>query len=459
MKAVTRASVLHWPKIFGNSPAAVSENLRGAFVVALSLCLAYGLAFWWQLEKPFWAGFSVIILAGLPTVGQSLQKGLLRAGGTLLGAGMALLLTATLHQHHMLLLLGLSLWLAATAYCMSGNPNARYFYFIAGLVCLIVVVMSVQAPLSAFNLAINRAQETLLGIGAHTFVSLLVMQPSSRSLLLHTLEHIRERHRRLAVDLSDTQALQELPALQERAALLLPAVELESPKDYSRRHAWMGMLALSRDLTALQREPAPRQAVSQQIASQQTDLLHELDTFALYLGHDGPAPHVPPIPAPPLPPISERLRAALQIFVQFWAVILVWVTCNPPGLPTMNFVEMAVLMGFICLFGKQPPTALFRPFLMGIAALLPLYFFVYPALHSAESFLAVMFIYAFLICALFPSPKQALSREGFFLPWLAVGQFANIPAYSPERFISFVMVLMLGIMLVTVVHQLCFAER
>lgn len=452
-------------RLFGPVSEATSENLRGALVVALSLCLAYGLAFWWQLEKPFWAGFSVIILAGLPTVGQSLQKALLRAGGTVIGAAVALLLTATLHQHHEWLLIGLSVYLATAGYLMTGNPNSRYFYFIAGLVCMIVVVMSLKTPLTAFSLVVNRAQETLLGIGAHTLVSLLVMQPSSRSLLLFTVGNIRTELDALAAlpHTTDPQAVQsvrtDLNPLLERAALLLPAVELESPKDYMRRQIWHAFLALSRELADMRIDRF--EAADSTVSADERRVQTELDTITAHLVNDGPVPNLSAPPPPPhtIPAPSERLRVPLQVLVHFWVVILVWVELNPPGLPTLNFVELSLLMGFICLFaGNISPAELFRPFLIGSAALTPLYFLVYPHLHTAEGFLLVMFVYTFGICVFFPGPKKALSREGLFLPWLAVGQFTDVPGYSADRFFTFLAVIMLSIMLVTVVHQLCFAD-
>ena len=50
-----------------------------------SVCLAMFIAFWLQLDNPFWAGTSAAIVCQ-PQLGASLRKGWFRMIGTLVGA-------------------------------------------------------------------------------------------------------------------------------------------------------------------------------------------------------------------------------------------------------------------------------------------------------------------------------------------------------------------------------------
>lgn len=87
-----------------------SPRFSNAVVTALALVCTYLLAFYWNLDKPYWAGFTVFMIS-LPTLGESLFKGLLRMAGTFLGAGSALLIFGLLHQHRLALLAVLCLYL------------------------------------------------------------------------------------------------------------------------------------------------------------------------------------------------------------------------------------------------------------------------------------------------------------------------------------------------------------
>lgn len=502
------------------------DEWRGAFIVALSMTLAYTLAFYWQLDRPFWAGFSVSILAGLPTVGQSLQKGALRIGGTLLGGAVALCLMAALHQNHMGLLLALSLYMALTMYHMTGNPNLRYFHFIACIVTTIIVISAAQTPHLTFKLAVSRVEETLLGIGSHMAVSLLFMQPSSHGLLTETLREIAELHAKLAASLPRTEAqmtaafglYRRLGSLLERATLLLPAVELENSKDYAARDYWKEALYVSRELAEVQRRWLGG------VLALKDDELHtafpnfaneqaSLQEAAASLSRDDDFPETPLTPLTPsadmlnsearhlftsacfryqrqlrlmaalhallrallynapLPPhprrvhpsrealftTPNRLRVPMQVFVQFWLLIPLWIVLNPPGLPTMTFVELTLIMGLLSLFaGNISPLLLLKPFLLGIGCVLPLYLFVYPVVTSPEVFLFLLFAGAFILCVLFPRPDQAIARNGFMLPWLSIGHFTNVPAYNAADFANGATTMILGIMFMGTVHYALF---
>src|SRR5271168_1798477 len=62
-----------------------------------SVCLALYVAFWLELDNPFWAGTTAAIVCQ-PHLGASLRKGWYRMVGTLVGAVVIVVLTAWLPQ-------------------------------------------------------------------------------------------------------------------------------------------------------------------------------------------------------------------------------------------------------------------------------------------------------------------------------------------------------------------------
>ncbi len=75
----------------------------------LSAVLALSTAFWLQLSSPGTAAVTVMILAQ-PLRGQVLSKALYRLAGTIIGAFVALFLTACFNQERGVFLGGVALW-------------------------------------------------------------------------------------------------------------------------------------------------------------------------------------------------------------------------------------------------------------------------------------------------------------------------------------------------------------
>src|SRR5215472_12792472 len=74
-----------------------------------SVCLALYIAFWLELDNPFWAGTTAALVCH-PQLGASLRKGWFRLIGTLVGAVAAVVLTAIFPQSRLGFLAGLALW-------------------------------------------------------------------------------------------------------------------------------------------------------------------------------------------------------------------------------------------------------------------------------------------------------------------------------------------------------------
>src|SRR3954468_2737309 len=157
----------------------LSGNLTGTLTAAgapllfgvrlwASVCLALFLAFWLELDNPYWAGTSAAIVCQ-PQLGASLRKGWFRLIGTMIGAAMIVVLTACFPQDRIAFLGLLALWCAVCAFVATVLHNfASYAAALAGYTAAIVAANTLGATggpsPDVFMLAIFRASEICIGI-------------------------------------------------------------------------------------------------------------------------------------------------------------------------------------------------------------------------------------------------------------------------------------------------------
>jgi uncharacterized membrane protein YccC len=134
-----------------------------------SVCLALYVAFWLELDNPFWAGTSAAIVCQ-PQLGASLRKGWYRMIGTSIGAVVIVVLTACFPQARALFLVALALWAAACALVATLLHNfASYAAALAGYTAAIIAADELGATGgpnadAVFLLAVYRASEICIGI-------------------------------------------------------------------------------------------------------------------------------------------------------------------------------------------------------------------------------------------------------------------------------------------------------
>src|SRR3954451_13160127 len=133
-----------------------------------SVCLALFLAFWLELDNPYWAGTSAAIVCQ-PQLGASLRKGWFRLIGTMIGAAMIVVLTAWFPQDRIAFLGLLALWCAICAFVATVLHNfASYAAALSGYTAAIVAANTLGATGGAspdvFMLAVFRASEICIGI-------------------------------------------------------------------------------------------------------------------------------------------------------------------------------------------------------------------------------------------------------------------------------------------------------
>lgn len=150
-------------------------RFRHAFRTASSVVIAYYLALACGWQSPHWAALTIGTVSALHDPSESLAKGRNRILGTLLGAAFSLLLIGLFYQDRWPFMLSMALWVAFCAYRMGGTPDS-YFWQVAGFVAPIISVTSgiAQDAATPFLTAVERTQETLMGICVYMLVSLFV---------------------------------------------------------------------------------------------------------------------------------------------------------------------------------------------------------------------------------------------------------------------------------------------
>jgi len=152
-----------------NAARAAGPPLLFGLRLWASVCLALYIAFYLELDNPFWAGTTAAIVCQ-PQLGASLRKGWYRMIGTLIGAVMIVVLTAWFPQDRALFLIALALWAAACALVATLLHNfASYAAALAGYTAAIIAADELGATGgpnadAVFLLAVYRASEICIGI-------------------------------------------------------------------------------------------------------------------------------------------------------------------------------------------------------------------------------------------------------------------------------------------------------
>jgi uncharacterized membrane protein YccC len=137
-----------------------------AFVLAntAAVLMALYIAFASDLERPYWAMFTVFIVAN-PLTGAVRSKTVFRLLGTVTGAAMALLLIPPLVHAPVLLSLAISLWVGLCLYISLQDRRPRsYAFVLAGYTAAIVGFSVVNTPNAIFDTAVARVEEISVGL-------------------------------------------------------------------------------------------------------------------------------------------------------------------------------------------------------------------------------------------------------------------------------------------------------
>src|SRR5437899_7870322 len=161
------SAIGRWNSTLANA-AKAAPPLLYALRLWAAVCLALFVAFWLELDNPFWAGTSAAIVCQLQ-LGASLRKGWFRMIGTVVGAVMIVVLTAWFPQDRVGFLGVLALWCGLCAFAATVLRNfASYAAALAGYTAAIIAAGTLGATggpsPDVFMLAVFRASEICIGI-------------------------------------------------------------------------------------------------------------------------------------------------------------------------------------------------------------------------------------------------------------------------------------------------------
>jgi uncharacterized membrane protein YccC len=133
-----------------------------------SVCLAFYVSFWLELDNPLWAGTTAALMCQ-PQLGASLRNGWYRIIATVVGAVVIVLLTACFPEDRTGFLVSLALWGAACALVATLMPSFLAFSpALAGITSAIIAQDELGAiggvNGQAFMLAVTRASEICIGV-------------------------------------------------------------------------------------------------------------------------------------------------------------------------------------------------------------------------------------------------------------------------------------------------------
>lgn len=148
--------------------AATRSPLAFGLRLWVSVCLSLYVAFWLELDNPYWAGTTAALVCQ-PHLGASLRKGWYRMIGTIVGGIAIVVLTACFPQDRIAFLAGLALWGAACALVATILRNFLSLAAqLAGVTAAIVAGNELGATGGvngeAFTLAVIRCTEICIGI-------------------------------------------------------------------------------------------------------------------------------------------------------------------------------------------------------------------------------------------------------------------------------------------------------
>ncbi|HTV27915.1 MAG TPA: FUSC family protein, partial [Xanthobacteraceae bacterium] len=164
----SRSAAQSWGTALVGAAQSAGPPLLFALRLWASVCLALYVAFWLELDNPFWAGTSAAIVCQ-PQLGASLRKGWFRMIGTIVGAVMIVVLNGCFPQDRIAFLALLALWFAICAFAATLLRNfASYAAALAGYTAAIIAADTLGATGGpdghVFMLAVTRASEICIGI-------------------------------------------------------------------------------------------------------------------------------------------------------------------------------------------------------------------------------------------------------------------------------------------------------
>jgi len=148
-----------------------SDKLKFAIKVSLSLTLAYMIPMAMGWAQPNTAAITVMLIASVGGVSESVTKGIIRVIGTIIGATLGIVLISLFPQDRLLYLLALSLIVSVITYLYYAYQGDSTVFMLSAMVMMMIYL---SGPANAFIYGIDRTYMTIFGIVIYTFVGIFL---------------------------------------------------------------------------------------------------------------------------------------------------------------------------------------------------------------------------------------------------------------------------------------------
>ncbi|WP_309396529.1 FUSC family protein [Cerasicoccus maritimus] len=156
----------------------LSTRAKEAIKPAVAIVITYWIALSASWMNPHWAAMTVALVA-LPTVDETVKKGLERLLGTIPGCLVALVILVIAANERWLLVFLASSWIFVATYLKQVDKERAYFWQIAGVVSLIILASSTSST-AYFMVAMYRTLETGMGVLVYGLVTLFLWPQRSQ---------------------------------------------------------------------------------------------------------------------------------------------------------------------------------------------------------------------------------------------------------------------------------------
>ena len=202
-----------------------------AFQTVLAGTIAFYLAFFLQLEAPYWAGMTAWIVAN-PKPGVTISKGIYRGVGTLIGALMSLVLIGVFAQTPVLFFIALALWVGlCTAVSYLLHNFRSYAAVLAGYTTAIITMDSASAPSDVFSIAVARTTCILLGIASTMLVMAIFAKRETHDEMIAKFRAAKRKIFQQVQDALRCQTLVESRSLEQQ--FISEVMEMESLVEFA----------------------------------------------------------------------------------------------------------------------------------------------------------------------------------------------------------------------------------
>ena len=138
--------------------------------MAIAGMLAFYVALWQGLPNPQWCIFTVVVLTAAQYVGAIVEKSVLRAIGTVIGALLGIWLVGN-HASDRVFMLGGCFVIVAVGTMMFGGNLYPYAFYLTVLTMLVVVNNTMKNPSAAWDIGVARTEEICVGVVASMIVT------------------------------------------------------------------------------------------------------------------------------------------------------------------------------------------------------------------------------------------------------------------------------------------------